>query len=104
MGRIIEQYIENLEQHMRMPTSFTTKSGKLSLVEIDAFFRSTNLDEECPEYIRRINESVIELCRACIAYEDALVTTMDKCKADGNEALYELFEGFESKFGDEVIS
>lgn len=104
MGRIIEQYLKNLENHMNMPTTFTTKSGKLSLVEINAFFLSVNLDEEdCPSYIRRINDSVNDLCKACIAYEDALVTSMDKCKAEGNEALYDLLSGLESTFADEVI-
>lgn len=81
MGRIIEQYLKNLENHMNMPTTFTTKSGKLSLVEINAFFLSVNLDEEdCPSYIRRINDSVNDLCKACIAYEDALVTSMENVR------------------------
>lgn len=103
MGRIIEQYLKNLDNHMSMPTTFTTRSGRLSLCEINAFFLSTHFDEECPEYIRRINESVNDLCKACIAYEDALVTSMDKCKAEGNEALYDLLAGLESTFADEVI-
>ena len=102
MGRILEQYIKTLEAKRTACVTFPN-TEKFSLVDIHARLLNMTLHEECSRDDMVMLSSLIKLCESCIAYEDALVMSMDKCKAEGNTALYDLFSQLESIFAEDII-
>ena len=104
MGRTIDDYIKRLESMRTCLGVYPFKlTEKAPLIQIHARLLNTTLGEDCPNDVRALHYSLIALCEACIAYEDALVVSMDKCKADGETALYDLLSGLETVFREEIV-
>lgn len=103
MSDVLTNYINALQRKLTEGTLqlIPDKHGKLPVVDIHAWFANIELYDDCPDDVRKIHDGITALCSAIIAYDDALVRSMEEYPED--TALHEILETMQQTFEEEVI-